>query len=419
MREILTVLEADARATPERIAGSPGSRRTRSARRSRRGRPRASSAGTRRWSTGTASATSASPRSSTSPSPPSAGRGFDDVAERIARFREIRAVHLCRGAQDLRVEVEGASMKEVADFVAQKPLGRRPGHGDEHPLPAAPLQGRRPAAHRPRARPAAVGDALMGPPQKPLSRVVEASRPRASGSSSTSPRRCPASSPSGVGEPDFPTPWGVREAAIHALERGATTYTGNSGLLELRELICADLDDALRHDLPARRRVPDHLRRLRGSRPGAARAAQPRRRGDRPRALLRRLPAVRGVRGRRARAGRDATRRRATGSTPSGSPRRSPRGPRRCCSARRPTPPAPPSRRRDLAALAALAEREDFWLVCDEIYDRLTYTGTHTSTAAAPGAWDRTVVLDGFSKSYAMTGWRVGLRLRARARSRR
>ena len=62
----------------------------------------------------------------------------------------------------------------------------------------------------------------------------------------------------------------------------------------------------------------------------------------------------------------------------------------------------------DLAALAALAEREDLWLVSDEIYDRLTYTGTHTSAAAAPGAWERTVVLGGFSKSYAMTGWRVG-----------
>ena len=51
---------------------------------------------------------------------PERGRGFDDIAERIARFREIRAVHLVSGAQDLRVEVEGASMKEVADFVAQR-----------------------------------------------------------------------------------------------------------------------------------------------------------------------------------------------------------------------------------------------------------------------------------------------------------
>lgn len=54
---------------------------------------------------------------------PERGRGFDDVAERIARFREIRAVHLVSGAQDLRVEVEGRSMREVADFVAQRLSG--------------------------------------------------------------------------------------------------------------------------------------------------------------------------------------------------------------------------------------------------------------------------------------------------------
>jgi aminotransferase len=62
----------------------------------------------------------------------------------------------------------------------------------------------------------------------------------------------------------------------------------------------------------------------------------------------------------------------------------------------------------DLAALAALAVEHDLWLVSDEIYDRLTYHGTHTPVAAAPGAWERTVTLGGFSKSYAMTGWRVG-----------
>ena len=50
----------------------------------------------------------------------------------------------------------------------------------------------------------------------------------------------------GVGEPDFPTPWGVRESRDPRPERGATTYTSNSGLLELRELVCADLAGALR-----------------------------------------------------------------------------------------------------------------------------------------------------------------------------
>jgi len=62
----------------------------------------------------------------------------------------------------------------------------------------------------------------------------------------------------------------------------------------------------------------------------------------------------------------------------------------------------------DLTALVALAEREDFWLVSDEIYDRLTYTGGHTCLGTLPGARDRTVLLGGFSKAHAMTGWRVG-----------
>ena len=48
----------------------------------------------------------------------------------------------------------------------------------------------------------------------------------------------------GVGEPDFVTPWRVREAGIYALEHGYTTYTSNAGLPKLRELICADLPPA-------------------------------------------------------------------------------------------------------------------------------------------------------------------------------
>lgn len=123
MREILSVLESDARATPDRIAALTGIaedevraqiaaweaegviRRYKTViDRDRLGEDRV---------TAFVDVTVA----------PERGRGFDDVAERIARFREIQAVHLVSGAQDLRVEVEGASMKEVADFVAQKLSG--------------------------------------------------------------------------------------------------------------------------------------------------------------------------------------------------------------------------------------------------------------------------------------------------------
>ena len=82
----------------------------------------------------------------------------------------------------------------------------------------------------------------MGPPPKPLSRVVEACPPSGIRKFFDLAQTMTGVITLGVGEPDFPTPWGVREAAIHALTRGATTYTGNSGLLELRELICADLE---------------------------------------------------------------------------------------------------------------------------------------------------------------------------------
>jgi aspartate/methionine/tyrosine aminotransferase len=64
--------------------------------------------------------------------------------------------------------------------------------------------------------------------------------------------------------------------------------------------------------------------------------------------------------------------------------------------------------REDLAAIAELAVRHNFWVLSDEIYCRLLFEGTFHSIAAEPGMADRTIILDGFSKTYAMTGWRMG-----------
>ena len=58
--------------------------------------------------------------------------------------------------------------------------------------------------------------------------------------------------------------------------------------------------------------------------------------------------------------------------------------------------------------LAALARKHDFWILSDEIYARIQYDGEHRSIASLPGMAERTIVLDGFSKTYAMTGWRLG-----------
>ncbi len=211
----------------------------------------------------------------------------------------------------------------------------------------------------------------------------------------------------GVGEPDFPTPWSAREAAIHALEHGATTYTSNSGLLELREAVCTDLADRY----GVRYRPEDECLITSGVSEGLDLTL---------RALLNPgdevivpepcyvayAPCVAFAGGVPVPVALDPAQ--PTGSTRSSSARRSPSGRRRSSSARPSNPTGSAQSAADLAALATLAVEHDLWLVSDEIYDRLTYHGVHTPVAAAPGARERTVTLGGFSKSYAMTGWRVG-----------
>jgi aspartate aminotransferase len=62
----------------------------------------------------------------------------------------------------------------------------------------------------------------------------------------------------------------------------------------------------------------------------------------------------------------------------------------------------------DLALIAKLAERHNCWVLSDEIYSRLVFDGSFRSIASLPGLAERTIILDGFSKTYAMTGWRLG-----------
>lgn len=62
----------------------------------------------------------------------------------------------------------------------------------------------------------------------------------------------------------------------------------------------------------------------------------------------------------------------------------------------------------DLEAIADLAQRHDLWVLSDEIYSRIIYSGDHISIASLSGMKERTILLDGFSKTYAMTGWRLG-----------
>jgi aminotransferase len=59
-------------------------------------------------------------------------------------------------------------------------------------------------------------------------------------------------------------------------------------------------------------------------------------------------------------------------------------------------------------AIVEIAEEHDLWLISDEIYGRLVYGVDHTCVSSLGGAWERTILMGGFSKAYAMTGWRIG-----------
>lgn len=64
--------------------------------------------------------------------------------------------------------------------------------------------------------------------------------------------------------------------------------------------------------------------------------------------------------------------------------------------------------RKDLEEIAEVIKEHDIFVLSDEIYAELTYCGEHVSIASLPGMKERTVLINGFSKAYAMTGWRLG-----------
>ncbi|MHA6794885.1 aminotransferase class I/II-fold pyridoxal phosphate-dependent enzyme [Pseudonocardia bannensis] len=211
----------------------------------------------------------------------------------------------------------------------------------------------------------------------------------------------------GVGEPDFVTPWRIREAGIYALEHGYTTYTSNAGLPRLRELICADL--AERYD--ARYSPATECLITTGVSEGLDLALRvllnP---GDEviipEPCYVAYEPCVAfagGVPVRVPTSWEDGFAISAEVVAAAITPRTkavligSPANP---------TGAVQP--REALEALVRLAQEHDLYLISDEIYDRLTYTGAHTCLGALPGARERTVLLGGFSKAQAMTGWRVG-----------
>ena len=208
-----------------------------------------------------------------------------------------------------------------------------------------------------------------------------------------------------VGEPDFPTPGHIVEAGVRALRDGYTRYGAPGGSQTLREAICEHLDER------GVRASPEHVVVTPGAKPnlfyGFLATISP---GDEVLIPDPGFPIY-------------ASMVRFCGATPVSVPPRLDQGraldldalerlmtPRTRMivfnSPSNPTGAIVPDA--DLRRLAALAERHDLWVIADEIYRRICYGEKAPSIAALPGMLGRTILVDGFSKAYAMTGWRLG-----------
>ncbi|MGQ9557659.1 MAG: aminotransferase class I/II-fold pyridoxal phosphate-dependent enzyme [Desulfurispora sp.] len=211
----------------------------------------------------------------------------------------------------------------------------------------------------------------------------------------------------GVGEPDFITPWHIREACIYALEKGYTMYTSNQGLLELREAIARDLDLTYGVTYDARRELLVTVGVSEGLDLAMRALLAP---GDEvlipEPSYVSYAPCVLmagGVPVTMPTSMENSFRLTADTLEKHITPRSKVL---LLCYPNNPTGAV--MGRRDLLEVAEVARAHDLIVISDEIYDRLTYVGQHTCLASLPGMQERTVLLNGFSKAYAMTGWRVG-----------
>jgi aspartate aminotransferase/aspartate/glutamate/aspartate-prephenate aminotransferase len=210
-----------------------------------------------------------------------------------------------------------------------------------------------------------------------------------------------------AGEPDFDTPAPISEAGIQAIQDGFTDYTENAGTIELREAICEKLDHDNGLDY-----APDQVLCSNGAKQSLALALHVL--CDEGDEVL--VPAPHWV--------SYPEMARFAGADPVVVPtsvedgyRLSPEGLDEAltddtrvvilCSPSNPTGAVyPPD---ELAALAdVLRDYEDVFVISDEIYEHVRYDVEHRSFASFPGMMDRTVTVNGFSKAYAMTGWRLG-----------
>lgn len=211
----------------------------------------------------------------------------------------------------------------------------------------------------------------------------------------------------GVGEPDFVTPWEIRDAAIKSIQAGKTQYTSNAGLLSLREEIAGYLSARFNAvyepgseiivTIGASEAIDLALRTL--VRPGdEVLIPSPSYVSYAPNAAITGGVAV----------AVETSAKNGFALTPELLEKAiTPRSKALIL----PYPNNPTGAimtRAQLEKIAEVAERNDLFVISDEIYAELTYGQKHASFAAIPGMKKRTILINGFSKAFAMTGWRLG-----------
>ena len=209
-----------------------------------------------------------------------------------------------------------------------------------------------------------------------------------------------------VGEPDFPTPWAIREEAFYHLEKGHTSYTSNWGLIELREEISKYMErygmyynpkDEILVTVGASEGVDAVLRAVLN--PGdEILVCQPCYVNYTPLAQLcdaKIVPIDTSVNGYYPTA--EQIKKAITPKTKA----------IMICTPNNPTGTMIPAD--ELEKIAKVVVENQIWCISDEIYCELTYDGAeHVSIGSFPKMKDYAIILNGFSKSFAMTGWRIG-----------
>ena len=211
----------------------------------------------------------------------------------------------------------------------------------------------------------------------------------------------------GVGEPDFDTPWHIRDEGIYSLERGKTFYTSNSGLKELRKEICNYLkrhnnvdynpDKEVLVTVGGSEAIDIGLRAI-VNRGDEVIIPQPAYVSYEPCTLLAGAKPV--IINLKAENKFKLTAEELENVITDKSKVLILPFPN--------NPTGAIMERGDLEKIAEVVKKYDLYVMSDEIYSALTYRGKHVSIAEIEGMKERTILINGFSKAYAMTGWRLG-----------